>query len=79
VPDEKPGAGIYTGRRHFSQKSAGLWRYFVLAQDVNHATPDLDPEEAAQIIGGMVLTHQLTITFDQDECPFVPDGYVMVV
>lgn len=79
VPDEKPGDGIYTGRRHFSQKSAGLWRYFVLAQDVNHATPDLDPEEAAQIIGGMVLTHQLTITFDQDECPFVPDGYVMVV
>ena len=33
----------------------------------------------AQIIGGMVLTHQLVVTFDQDECPLVPDGHVMVV
>jgi hypothetical protein len=79
IPDEKPGDGVYCGRHYFSQLSAGLWRYYVIAQDVNHATPDLKPEEAAQIIGGMVLTHQLTITFDQDDCPFVPDGHVMVV
>ncbi len=79
LPDEKPSDGIYTGRLHFSQSSAGLWRYFVIAQDVNYATPDLQPEEAAQIIGGMVLTHQLVVTFDQDECPLVPDGHVMVV
>jgi hypothetical protein len=79
IPDEKPGDGIYCGRHYFSQLAAGLWRYYVIAQDVNHATPDLKPEEAAQIIGGMVLTHQLTITFDQDDCPFVPDGHVMVV
>ncbi|ACG74534.1 conserved hypothetical protein [Anaeromyxobacter sp. K] len=79
LPDEKPGDGTYAGRRHFSQASAGLWRYFVIAQDVNHATPDLKPEDAAQIIGGMVVTHQLTITFDEDDCPFVPDGHVMVV
>ena len=79
LPDEKPSDGIYTGRLHFSQSSAGLWRYFVIAQDVNYATPDMQPEEAAQIIGGMVLTHQLVVTFDQDECPLVPDGHVMVV
>ena len=79
-PDDKPGDGIYTGRYPFPRTdSAGLWRYFVIAQDVNHATPGLSPEEAAQIIGGMVLTHQLVITFDEDDCPFVPDGHVMVV
>jgi len=79
LSDEKPRDGIYTGRRYFSQTQAGLWRYFVIAQDVNHATTDMEPEQAAQIIGGMVLTHQLTITFDQDDCPLVPDGHVMVV
>jgi hypothetical protein len=79
-PDEKPGDGVYSGRYPFLRTdSAGLWRYYVIAQDVNHATPDLKPEEAAQIIGGMVLTHQLVITFDEDDCPFVPDGHVMVI
>lgn len=78
-PDEKPRDGIYCGRHYFLQSFAGLWRYYVIAQDVNHATPDMEPEQAAQIIGGMVLTHQLTITFDEDDCPFVPDGHVMVV
>ncbi|MFD2189635.1 hypothetical protein [Pistricoccus aurantiacus] len=77
--DDKPNDGTYTGRRYFSQSQAGLWRYFVIAQDVNHATPDMKPEQAAQIIGGMVLTHQLIITFDEDDCPFIPDGHVMVV
>ena len=79
VPDAKPGDGIYGGWHFFSQSALGLWHYFVIAQDVNHATPDMAPEEAAQIIGGMLLTHQLTITFDQDNCPLVPDGYVNVV
>jgi hypothetical protein len=51
----------------------------VIAQDVNNAQPDMSPEDAAQIIGGMVLTNQLVITFDQDECPFVPDGFVNVI
>ena len=79
LPDETPRDGTYSGRRYFSQSAEGLWRYYVIAQDVNHATPDMEPEEAAQIIGGMVLTHQLTVTFDEDECPFVPDGHVRVV
>lgn len=51
----------------------------MIAQDVNNAGTDMTPEEAAQIIGGMVLTNQLVITFDDDECPVVPDGHVMVI
>lgn len=79
-PDEKPTDGIYTAQHYFDRsKDGGLWRYFVIAQDINDARPDMEPEEAAKIIGGMVRTHQLTIVFDANECPLVPDGFVNVV
>jgi len=75
-PDDDAYEGTYTGIYWFNQKEKpqGLWKYFVIAQDVN-----LDPEDAAQIIGGMVLTSQLKITFNNDECEFVPDGHVNVI
>lgn len=71
--------GIYTGGYQFTAKDRGIWTFLVVAQDINDASPDLTPEQAAQIIGGMVLTHQLTITFEGGTCPFVPDGHVHVV
>jgi hypothetical protein len=77
--DKKANDGIYTGRHFFSANDKGLWTYFVIAQDINNAQPDMEPEEAAQIIGGMVLTNQLTITFDGGECTFVADGHVNVI
>jgi hypothetical protein len=77
--DKKANDGIYTGRHFFSTNDKGLWTYFVIAQDINTANPDMEPEEAAQIIGGMVLTNQLTITFDGGTCPLVPDGHVNVI
>lgn len=60
-PDEKPSDGIYTGIYHFENERIpkGMWMYYVIAQDINNAKPDMDPEGAAQIIGGMVVTHQL--------------------
>lgn len=78
-PDAKALDGVYTGSYRFTGKDEGLWKYFVIAQDVNYAHPDMKPEEAAQIIGGMVVTHQLTIDFESDECPLIPDGHVQVV
>lgn len=80
-PDEEPNDGVYTGRFDFRRRDlpTGVWKYYVIAQDVNDATPDMDPEEMAQIIGGMVLTDQLEITFDPtEECRFVADGHVNV-
>jgi hypothetical protein len=77
--DKKANDGIYTGRHFFSTNDKGLWTYFVIAQDINNAQPDMEPEEAAQIIGGMVLTNQLTLTFDGGECKFVADGHVNVI
>lgn len=77
--DAKANDGTYTGRHFFSTQDKGLWTYFVIAQDINTAQPDMKPEEAAQIIGGMVLTNQLTITFDGGTCSFVPDGHVNVI
>lgn len=78
-PDGKGGDGTYTARKFFERDLTGLWKYYVIAQDVNLATPDMAPEEAAQIIGGLVLTDQLVITFTEDECPFVPDGHINVM
>lgn len=51
----------------------------MIAQDVNRAREDMDPEEAAKMIGGMLLTPQVTIGFDGGECPLVPDGHVNVL
>ena len=79
-PDQDPADGVYTGRYIFDpEKDRGLWMIFVIAQNVNIATPNMSPEEAAQIIGGQVLTHQLTIDFTGGTCPFVADGDVNVI
>lgn len=82
-PDATSNDGIYTGVYQFALEEQpdprGIWTYFVIAQDVNSAQPDMVPEKAAQIIGGMVLTHQLTVDFSGGTCPFVPDGHVHVV
>jgi hypothetical protein len=77
--DATANDGIYTGGWQFTVDDKGLWTFLVIAQDVNDATPNMTPEEAAQIIGGMVLTHQLSITFEGGTCPLVPDGHVNVV
>lgn len=80
-PDQAPNDGTYAAYVDFRRIKAqpGLWLYYVIAQDVNHAQPNMKPEDAAKIIGGMVLTHQLTLSFTEDECPIIPDGHVMVV
>lgn len=71
--------GIYTGHRYFTENESGRWKYLVIAQDVNHANEGIEPEQAAQIIGGMVLTNQLSISFSGGSCPLVPDGDVEVI
>ena len=77
--DATANDGIYTGGWQFTVEDKGLWTFLVIAQDVNDATPNMTPDQAAQIIGGMVLTHQLSITFEGGTCPLVPDGHVNVV
>lgn len=77
--DATSSDGTYTGVFRFTTKDKGLWKYFVLAQDVNTADPNLEPEEAAQIIGGMIMTDQLSITFNGGVCPLIADGDVNVI
>jgi hypothetical protein len=79
TPDQKANDGLYTGIHYFSRDDGGLWKIYVIAQDINNAQTDMNPEDAARIIGGMVLTHQLTITFEGGNCPFVADGDVNVI
>ncbi|SDX31986.1 hypothetical protein SAMN05444487_11419 [Marininema mesophilum] len=77
--DEEANDGTYTGVGYFStDEPMGRWKYLVVAQDVNHATPDMKPEDAAQIVGGMLLTNQLSFTFGGGDCPINFDGEVNV-
>lgn len=77
--DKTKNDGKYTGTHYFSSRDEGRWKIYVIAQDVNHAKEDMKPEEAAQIIGGIVLTNQASISFDGGTCPLVPDGDVHVI
>jgi hypothetical protein len=77
--DATANDGVYTGGWQFTVDDKGIWTFLVIAQDINDATPNMTPDQAAQIIGGMVLTHQLSITFEGGTCPLVPDGHVHVV
>lgn len=83
--DAKPNDGTYSGMFDFSRtviadpSARGIWTYYVIAQDMNQATVDMTPEQAAQYIGGLVVTHQLVIDFEGGTCPFVPDGHVNVI
>jgi hypothetical protein len=79
TPDSSVNDGTYTGMYRFTTKEKGIWTYYVLAQDINTANEDLTPEEAAQIIGGMLLTGQITISFEGGTCPLVADGHVNVI
>jgi len=78
-PDAAANDGTYTGRYQFTIEDKGIWTYYVLAQDINNADPNLSPDQAAQIIGGMLLTGQITIGFEGGTCPLVPDGHVNVI
>lgn len=80
--DERPDDGTYTGTYNFfvrEERPDGFWKFFVVAQDVNTADPNMAPEQAATIIGGMVLTGQLTIDYSGGTCDFVEDGQVQVI
>lgn len=78
-PDSVENDGVYTGKHYFSEVDEGFWKIYVIAQDINYANENMTPDEAAKIIGGQVLTHQLTINYSGGTCPLVPDGDVHVI
>jgi len=79
VPDEHANDGIYTGKLAFADVDKGFWKIYVTAQDVNNAQAHMQQDDAAKIIGGILLTHQVTIKFQGGTCPLVPDGQVHVI
>jgi len=78
-PDKTSNDGVYTGLHYFDATDEGRWKVYVIAQDVNNAKEFMEPEEAAKIIGGIVLTNQMSISFGGGTCSLVPDGDVHVI
>lgn len=78
-PDKSINDGVYTGIHYFNRSDEGRWKIFVVAQDVNYASENMEPEDAAKIIGGIVLTNQASVSFTGGTCPLVPDGDVEVI
>lgn len=79
APDAVAGDGTYTALHRFTREAEGMWKYLVIAQDVNNARPGMAPDQAALILGGIVRTHQLTISFGGGTCRLVPDGDIHVI
>ena len=80
APDKAARDGVYTGVYQFALEqddADGLWKFFVVAQDVNTAQPEMSPEEQAKIVGGMVRTQQLSITIGGGPAPSFPTGMSM--
>lgn len=89
-PDEKANDGTYTGSINLEAayriliknklKLEGKWTVYVFAQDVNDATPDMQPDIAAQHIGGFMVASALKISFDPTlPCPLEAQATVEVV
>lgn len=52
---------------------------FVFAQGVNTVLDGTDPATAAKTIGGMLLTSQLVLNFDDKPCELNYDAVVSVM
>lgn len=91
-PDKRANDGWYTGqvnwgalRKALAKKNLdpkdlwGYWRIYVYAQDVNLATPDMEPVVAATHIGGMQVASATEITFADEPCPLTANAVVEVV
>lgn len=88
--DERPNDGTYTGSIHLEEvyrqllkrglRLKGIWRVYAFAQDVNDASPDMEPHVAATHIGGFVVASGVQVTFDRTlPCPVKPHATVLVV
>jgi hypothetical protein len=89
-PDRQANDGVYTGRLNLAEAirslsdierdPSGPWCVYIFAQDVNDATSDMKPEEAATHIGGMGIAAPIKLNFDTSApCPLLADAVVDVV
>jgi len=76
-----PNDGWYYGTYNMLEHEApaGVYYLLVIAQEVNLATEGLAPVTAAGFIGGLVVTPQLTLSFDATPCRLNHDAVIIVV
>ncbi|MBM7865297.1 hypothetical protein GTO89_00745 [Heliobacterium gestii] len=76
--DQRPNDAWYTGSYPIREDEPDTWYLFVLAQDVNTVEEGTDPYDAAQNIGGFLITPQLNLNF-QKPCEINHDATIKVV
>ncbi|WP_061297970.1 hypothetical protein [Herbidospora cretacea] len=76
--DGGPYGSVPHDGKEWPSAQAGDWLLFVIAQDVNLAREGMSPHEAAQYIGGLPITDQLRLQFN-DKCVLVADKVVTII
>ena len=62
--------GVAIGQlRERHENFIGIWRLYIVAQDVNLGDEHLSPEDAARIIGGFPISGFTALTLDPSPCP----------
>jgi hypothetical protein len=90
VCEDQDSSGIFRGTfdlmravseiRETGGNYLGDWRLYLIAQNVNLASPHLPPEEAAQFIGGSPVAAPISVVLKPVACPVAaPDALMTVV
>ena len=69
--------GTVASQFEWGMGESGDWLLFVIAHETNRAEEGMTPHEAAQFIGGLPITDQLQIKFDEN-CLLVSDKIIRV-
>jgi hypothetical protein len=75
---QKPNVGAYVGAPTAIARYGGpvTWYAFVFAQDVNSVPEGTDPRVAAKTIGGMLLTNNFVVGFNDKPCELNYDAAI---
>lgn len=70
---------LETKDKRIEEMLTGIWKIYIYAQDINDASPDMEPTVAATHIGGMMVASATEIRLDGSlPCPLTSDATIEV-
>ncbi|EXK24265.1 hypothetical protein FOMG_18992 [Fusarium oxysporum f. sp. melonis 26406] len=75
----QPNSGVYVVSTPGIRFEEGNWYLFVVSQDTNTVIEGTEPRIAAKTIGGLVLTNQYSLRFDQEPCQLDHDAVITMI